>query len=199
MYGGGEYYNRAKNFEEIVAVMTDGKNQVRLFDSEGDDTFYGQKGESRLIGPGYDVTVSGYDSLIAYASIGNDIARLEDSAEDDSVRARPHKVTLWGGSDADPTYEIMARKFDEYHFEAKHGGFDRAKLHDTALSDHVDAAGNSASLYKNASKLDLLYEVVAFEWVKLYATSNGSQDTLKKVDPLDFDLVYDETLWEEVP
>ncbi len=199
MYGGGVYYNRAKNFEQITATMTDGKNTVRLFDSEGNDTLYGQKDKSRMIGSGYDVTVSGYDSLIAYASIGNDIARLEDSADDDSTRARPHKIVLWGGEDANPTYEITARKFDEYRFEGKHGGFDRAKLHDTALDDRVDASSNTASLHKNDGELDLLYEVVAFEWVKLYATSNGSQDTLKKVDPLDFDLVYDESLWEEVP
>ena len=199
MYGGGQYYNRAKLFEQIEAVMTDGKNQVRLFDSEGDDTFFGQKDESRLIGPSFDVTVTGYDTLIAYSSQGNDIANLDDSADDDTTRARPHKVIFWGGDDADPTYEITARKFDEYHFEAKHGGYDRAKLHDTALDDHVNATGNSASLYKNSTDLDLLYEVVAFEWVKLYATSNGSHDTLKKVEPLDFDLIYSEGAWDELP
>ena len=93
----------------------------------------------------------------------------------------------------------MARRFDEYHFEGKHGGFDRAKLLDSALSDHVVAAGNTASLYTNDSELDLLYEVVAFEWVRLYATDSGSQDTLKKEDPLDFDLIYDLAMWEEVP
>ena len=47
--------------------------------------------------------------------------------------------------------------------------------------------------------MDLLYEVVAFDWVKLYATDNGSQDTLKKEDSLDFDLVYDPAMWEELP
>jgi hypothetical protein len=199
MYGGGAYFNRAKNFERIVATMTDGKDTVRLYDSEGDDTFYGQKQESRLMGPGYDVTVSGYDSLIAYASKGTDIAHLEDSADDDTTRTRPHKIILWGGDDADPTYEITARKFDEYHFEAKNGGINRAKLHDTALADQVEVSGNSAKLYRNSGELDLLYEVVAFDWVRLYATDNGSHDTIKKQDPLDFDLVYDLALWEEMP
>jgi parallel beta helix pectate lyase-like protein/PKD domain-containing protein len=199
MYGGGDYYNRAKNFEQIVATMTDGKDTVRLFDSEGDDTFYGRKEQSRMVGPGYDVTVSGYNSLAAYASTGMDLAQLEDSEDDDTTRARPHKITLWGGDDADPTYEIMARRFDEYHFEGKHGGFDRAKLHDTVLADHVHAAGNSASLYTNDSEQDLLYQVAAFEWVKLYATDNGSQDTLDKEGALDFDLVYDKAMWDELP
>ncbi len=199
MYGGGLYYNRAKNFEQIVATMTDGNNSVRLFDSEGDDTFYGQKNQSRFVGTGFDVTVSGYDTLAVFASTGVDVARLEDSADDDETRARPHKIVLWGGDDADPTYEILARRFDEYHFEAKNGGYDRAKLHDSALSDRADAAGNTASLSRNDPELDLLYEVVAFEWVRLYATDNDRHDTLKKTDPLDFDLVFDPMLWEELP
>jgi cysteine-rich secretory family protein len=199
MYGGGIYYNRAKNFETIEAVMTDGKNQVRLFDSEGDDTFYGQVEQSRVVGDGFDVTVTGYDSLIAYASKGTDIAHLVDSDEDDTIRARPHKVSLWGGDDSDPTYEITARRFGEFHFEAKHAGFDRAKLHDTALNDHVDASGNTASFYKTDGELEMLYEVVGFEWVKLYSTPGSGQDTVQKGEPLDFDLVYDTELWEDLP
>ena len=200
MYGGGVYYNRAKNFEKIEAVMVEGKNTVRLFDSEGNDTFYGQKEESRLVGDGFDVTVSGYNTLAAFASTGNDIAYLEDSDDDDTTRARPHKITLWGSDDADPTYEIMARRFDEYHFEGKHAGYDRAKLHDTALSDYAEASGDSASLYVNNGELDLLYDVAAFEWVKLYGTNNGSQNTVKKEDPLDFTLIYDDpAMWDELP
>lgn len=203
MYGGGIYYNRAKNFEQIEAVMTDGKNQVRLYDSEGNDTFYGQRDRSRLTGTGFDVTISGYDSLIAYASKGTDLAYLEDSDENDTIRARPHKVMLWGGADANPTYELTARKFDKYHFEAKSGGYDRAKLHDTVLDDHVDAAGNSAQLFRNDAEKNLLYEAIAFEWVRIHGTPNGGQitnrNTLTKTDPLDFDFIYDPALWEEVP
>jgi hypothetical protein len=203
MYGGGIYYNRAKNFEQIEAVMTDGKNQVRLYDSEGNDTFYGQRDRSRLTGTGFDVTISGYDSLIAYASKGTDLAYLEDSDENDTIRARPHKVMLWGGDDANPTYAITARKFDKYHFEANSGGYDRAKLHDTVLDDHVDAAGNSAQLFRNDAEKNLLYEAIAFEWVRIYGTPNGGQitnrNTLTKTDPLDFDFIYDPALWEELP
>ena len=190
MYGGGVYYNRAKNFEQIVATMTDSKDTVRLFDSEGDDTFYGQKEESRLVGNGFDVTVCGYNSLAAFASTGNDIAYLEDSDDDDTTRARPHKITLWGGDDADPTYEILARKFDEYHFEGKHGGYDRAKLHDTVLDDYAHASGNSTSLYTNSDEQDLLYKVAAFEWVKVYGTEDSDEITNRNtnnvVEPLDF-------------
>ena len=200
MYGGGIYYNRAKNFEQIVATMTEGKNTVRLFDSDGDDAFYGQKTQSRMVGSGYNVAVSGYDDIAAYASKGFDIAHLEDSEDDDTTRARPHKITMWGGADDDPTYEIIARRFDEYHFERTHGGDDRAKLHDTALSDHAHVDGNSVTLSRNEGELNLLYEVVAFEWVRLYGSNNSSRDTIEKEEPLDFDYVgYDPKMWEEMP
>ena len=198
MYGGGEYYNRAKNFEQIDAIMTEGKDRVRLFDSEGDETFEGQQEESRLTGAGFDVTVSGYDTLAVYASEGLDIANLADSEDEDTTRARPHKITFWGGDDADPTYEIMARRFDEYHFTGGHGGTDRAKLHDTAYGDHLHAEGQSASFYMNDGELDLLYEVVAFDWVKLYTTDNGNEHTFEKEGELDFTLEFDdETMWDE--
>ena len=196
MYGGGVYYNRAKNFEKIEVTMEEGKNFARLFDSGGDDTFYGQKNESRLTGEGFDVTVSGYDSLAVYASKGIDIANLEDSEDDDTTRARSHKITLWGDDYADPTYKIMARRFDEYHFERKNGGDDRAKLHDTVLSDHATASGNTASLSRNDGELDLLYEVIGFEWVRLYGSQG--EDTVEKEEPVGFELVYSTLEWDEV-
>jgi hypothetical protein len=201
MYGGGLYYNRAKFFEQVVAVMTEGKNQVRLFDSEGDDTFYGQRDESRMTGPGFDVTVSGYDTLVARASKGNDIAYLEDSDDDDTIRARPHKTMLWGGDYDDPNYKLTARKFDDCHIECKYGGYDKAKLHDTVFDDHVDAAGDTATLYRNREGMDLLYKVMAFEWVRLYGTPDDpveNRNTVDRGDPLDFDLVFDPMLWEEI-
>jgi len=72
-------------------------------------------------------------------------------------------------------------------------------LHDTIFSDHVGATGDTASFYRNDGELGLLYEVVAFDWVKLYATDNDGHDTVKKEDPIEFELIYDEGLWEEVP
>ena len=195
----GTFYNRAKGFEQIVATMADGENRARLYGSKGDDTFYGQKDESQLVGSGFDVTVSGYDSLVTYASKGHDIAELEDSADDDTARALTHKTVLWGAEEEAPTYKITARGFDEYHIDGKHDGYDRAELHDTALREHVEASGNTASLYRNESDLDLLHEVVAFEWIKLYGSDNGDEDTLKKGEPLDFDLIYDPTMWDELP
>lgn len=101
-----------------------------------------------------------------------------------------------------PTYEVTARRFDEYRFEKKHGGFDRAKLHDTLFDDHAEVSGGSAALYENDGEMDLLYEAVAFDWVRFYAIPDDiveNRNTLSKEEPLDFELIYDELEWEIVP
>ena len=71
------------------------------------------------------------------------------------------------------------------------------------LDDHADAAGNWARRYRNDGEMQLLYEAVAFEWVRLYATpgdnSITNRNTMHVEDPLDFELVYDADLWENVP
>ena len=196
---GGSYYTRAKNFESIDAAASTGSDLAVILSSPIDDEFFLQKDAGRFSNARTNVEYTHFNTVLAYAGDGNDIAHLEDSAGDDTVRARPHKVMLWSGEYETPEYMLTARKFDEYHLEGKHGGFDRAKLHDTALSDYFHGSGDSASLYQNDDELKLLYEVTAFEWVRLYSTDTGRQDTIEKEDPLNFELVYDESMWEEVP
>ena len=199
MYEGGIYYTRAKNFEEIAANMSGGKDLARLFGSEGDDTFHGQRDASQMTGAQYDVTVTGYNSLVAYAENGVDEAYFDDSEENDTVRARSLKVMMWGGSYADPTYMLTARRFDAYHFERTHGGDDLAKLHDTVLDDYVEVDDGIARFYmERDGERELLYESIAFEWVKLYSESDRGKNTFKSDDSID-DLLFDPQLWEEMP
>jgi uncharacterized cupredoxin-like copper-binding protein len=193
------YYTRAKNFESIDAAASAGSDLAVVLSSPIDDEFFLQKDLGRFSNARTNVEYTHFHTVIAYAGDGNDVAHLEDSDGDDTARARPHKVMLWSGEYETPEYMLTARRFDEYHLEGKHGGFDRAKLHDTALNDHFHGSGNSASLYQNDDELKLLYEVTAFEWIRLYATDTGRQDTIEKEDPLNFELVYDEAMWEEVP
>lgn len=199
MYGGGVYFNQAEAFDQIVAVMTGGTDKACLFDSAGNDILNAQRDESSMTGADFKVTVTGYDKLTAYGSHGTDQATLQDSDEDDTVRARPHKAQLWSGHYRDPNYIITARGFADYHFESTNGGFDKAKLHDTVFDDHADASTQSIEFYQNDSEMDLLYEAVAFEWVKLYTTSDRGQNTIRQDKSLDYDLNYDITLWDDLP
>ena len=199
VYEGGVYYTRGKNFEKIAATMSGGKNVARLFGSEENDTLLAQQDASQMTGRQYDVTVTGYHSLIAYAEDGVDQAYFDDSDEDDTVRARSHKVMMWGGNYADPTYMLTARRFDEYHFERTHGGVDHAKLHDTVLNDHAEISDGIAKFYlERDGEHELVYESIAFEWVRLYSELDRGKNTIKTDSSIN-DLIFDPNLWEEFP
>ena len=115
------------------------------------------------------------------------VALFEDSAGDDELRGRSHKTTLIG-----PGYDFTARKFDEVKAEAKNGGFDRAKLHDTSLDDILHAEERSgqtwAQLAIDGAVEDPLYEALAFEFVKAYSSEgNDKVDRTEDFDWLFFD------------
>ena len=199
MYEGGIYYTRGRISNRLPRPCREARDLARLFGSEEDDILHAQRDASQMIGRQYDVTVTGYNSLIAYAEDGTDQAYYEDSDEDDTVRARSNKVMMWGGSYADPTYMLTARRFDGYHFERTHGGDDQAKLHDTVLDDHVETEDGSVSFYMDRDgERELLYESIAFEWVKLYSEADRGKNTLKTDHSID-DLIFDPSLWEELP
>ena len=198
----GTYYNRAKMFEDISAQFSDGPgaDTVRLFDSTGDDQFTGQKDTSQMTGPGFNVTVAGYESLIAYASAGNDVASFFDSELDDNIRARSHKTVMFGTDDTGAEYTVSARAFDEIHATANtvDGGFDFAKLHDTGGDDHLELTPGRAALSRKlpGGATDLLYEMLGFERVKAYGYEGGN-DTVDLQDTPGDDLLRAEFVEEE--
>ena len=186
---GNDYYNRCKMFEEVAAAMSSGSDLAILIGSDQSDSFHGQRGQSRMTGSGYDVRVTGCDTVRAYATGGTDTATLEDSPADDTIRARPHKAVLWSGQYSDPDYSIMARNFDCYNMTSLQGGRDTAKLHDTVFDDLLVATDNMASLYKHNDSKDALYEAVAFETVKAYSSDNdGHEERCQVIGEIDFDL-----------
>ena len=187
---GSTSFSRAKFFEVVEAYNHADLGVARMFDSKGDDTFYGQKDESRLVSPDYDVTIHGFTQLIAYAKAGGrNTATLNDSPADDEVRFRPHKTQMYDLETKGDVFKLTARAFDLVHAEATLGGNDKAKLHDTLRDDLVEAAGNSARLSSASSELKLLYEAIAFEFVKVYHTEGT--DRANVADQLDFELYYD--------
>ena len=182
MYG-GRMYNRVKFFESVDAYSTAGKDLARLFDTRGDDTFEGQKDQSRLYGMGFSVTAHSFPHLVAYAVGGDDQAYLDDSAGDDTIRARAHKTELYDTATLGEVYKITVRRFDQVHARANtsSGGYDKIKLHDTFGDNRFVATGSLASLFKeNQGNLDLLYDAQGFEWVKAYSTAGTD---IPEVDP----------------
>ena len=189
LYGGTDF-TRAKFFEVVEAHNHADLGVARMFDSAGDDTFYGQKDESRFVCPERDVTAYGFTQLLAYGRAGGrDTATLTDSAADDEVRFRAHKTEMYDLETKGDVFKLTARAFDEVHAEAVQGGNDKAKLHDTASDDVLEAKGNSARLLTTRTELELLYDAMAFEFVKAYGTEGS--DRADAADELDFDLYYD--------
>lgn len=188
---GGGFYFRAKAFESIESTALYGGDDLAvLYDTSGDDLFTASYETATMAGSGLTRTASGFNHVLARATGGYDIARLEDSPGRDEFRGRSHKSTFL--SLDDDALDVTVRAFDEVHAQAVHGGIDIGKMHDTAGDNHLTGTGDNAQMYINsAGSLDLLYEVIAFENVKAY-WSTGT-DTKDIVPPTDF-TYYEEFL-----
>jgi hypothetical protein len=185
----GDYFNRAKMFEVIQATSTGGDDLARLFGSDGNDTFEGRKGTSRMLGPGFDVTLHDYHTVTAYAQSGFDVARLSDTAGDDTLRARGHKTEIYDTPTKGKDYKITARRFDDVFARADTPGddYDVAKLHDTLGEDLLEATADWTRMSRKESNgsLDLLYEVLSFERVKGYSLLGGADRAILHDTPGD--------------
>ena len=81
-------------------------------------------------------------------------------------------------------------RFESVSAEATQGGYDKAKLWDTGVDDLLQATGDQVKLSRNAGDLDLLYEVMAFEFVKARSI-NGGNDTTADDGTVTVDLVLE--------
>ena len=187
LYDSSSFYTRAKNFESIDASASDGYDLAVVIGSPVDDEFYLKKGVGRFSTERTEVEYLGFDSVIAYARGGHDSVYFEDSTGDDELRARPDKTIMTGLG-----YELTARFFEEIYAEAKNGGYDKAKLHDTTANDILHAeerAGEPwAQLAVNGEVEDPLYEVLAFEFIKAY--HSDGDDKVDRTEAFDW-LLFD--------
>ena len=197
MYGSA-MYNRVKFFDVVEAYSSDGSDLARIFDTSGDDTFEGQKDESSLVGEDYQVVVHGFAQVVAYASEGTDSALFYDSSLKDEFHAKPAKAELFDGATDGEVYRITARRFDSVSAEATNGegtnedgGQDIAKIWPTAADDYFEASEDWFRFYRQDEQLELIYEVVAFETVRVRETTDEN-DSSSVAEPLEYDLVVDE-------
>ena len=96
MYG-GRMYSRVK-FYDVVEVFSSGENDLaRLFDTNGNDTFEGQRDVSWLRTDVFDVGVHNFRHVIAYSNQGGfDEATLKDSVLGDELHLKKHKSEIFG-------------------------------------------------------------------------------------------------------
>ena len=185
MYGGA-MYNRVKFFDVVEAYSTGGDDLARVFDTTGDDTFEGQKDASSLSSEDYEIKMFGFTQVLAYASEGTDTVTLVDSEMKDELHAKPAKAELFDTATNGELYRITARWFDSLYAVASNtegssgdGGADIAKIWPTASDDFFEATEDWFEFYRDD---ELLYEIVAFETVKVRETTDEN-DSASVTDP----------------
>ena len=192
MYG-GRMYNRVKFFDTVEAFSSGEKDLARLFDTQGNDVFEGRQDVSWLRTDVLDVGVHNFCQVIAQAKHGgNDVATLKDSAREDEVHLKGHKSEIFDQQTKGEIYKITARRFDTVHADGSQGaGYDKVKAWETARDNHVEAADNWARMFAQKVELEMVFDILAFEFVKV-RSSTGGNDTANVTEPLDFDLLFED-------
>ena len=195
MYG-GRMYNRVKFYDLVEAFSSGEKDLARLFDTQGNDVFEGQQDVSWLRTDVYDVGVHNFRQVIAYAGEGGyDEATLKDSVLGDELHLKNHKSEIFDLATKGEVYKITARRFDKIFGDGSSGdGYDKVKAWETSVDNYVEAADNWARMWAQKSEMEMIYDILAFEFVKVRA-STGGNDTTSVTEPLNFDLLFEDG-WE---
>lgn len=181
---------RAKWFNEIYVQLPDGpKNVVVVNPSDNDTSMTVTQGALEYLDPDKSVSIEGiFNSALFNKSRGANVATFVGSEQVDTVRARPHKVMMWGGTVDDPSYEITVRGAEVHLIGTAE---DVAKLHDVALADDfLLAEGDCAALFREDG--GLLYDAQGFGIVQAYNfdSPEDATNTYTHVDELLFDMRY---------
>lgn len=163
-----QFYNRAEGFQTISAFATlGGVDTAQMFDSPGDDLFFGGPVESALLGEGFHNRAKFFEHIEARADEGgDDEARLFDSPGDDAFDARPNHAEMAGPGDE---FTVTADSFDTITGFSDAGGRDQAELHGTDGHDLF----SGSPLGGNLSGAGFTNYVKSFEKVSVRAGLGG--------------------------
>ena len=184
-YGPG-FYLRAIGFERVNARASDDgfADAARLYDSDGDDTFYAgptspegtTMAGTTAAGWSYANAVSGFRYVTGYSENGGaDVAHLYDSdASRDYYVAKQEYVTLYGS-----TFSSTVLGFDDVRGYASDDGFnDTAFLNDSDGDDTFDAGPRSPEGTRLSGTTlggrTYSFAVEGFRAVSAFATAGGS-------------------------
>ncbi|MGB6043758.1 MAG: GEVED domain-containing protein, partial [Pirellulales bacterium] len=168
----------------IEVLAGEGVDRASMYDSIGNDQFYGRPEFSRLVGDGFENKATGFDSVFVYASAGgdSDFAYLYDDFSSDRLIARPGLARLFGDS-----FFNEVRFFDRVYAYATAGGEpDYAYLYDSigddvliARPEHTRMTGDG--FFNDARDFDRVYA---------YATAGGEADMAYMYDSIGNDKFF---------
>lgn len=148
-----------------------GNDKAVLTGTSGDDNAtLGPLGVT-LSGPGYQVSVSGVETITVLAGAGNDTAVFSDSPANDKLVATPTYTSLTG-----PGFSLMAKGFETVSATSSAGGRDVAHLKDSLGDDTFVATPQEAKL----SGVGFSVEARSFSTVIGYAS--GGRDVARLSD-----------------
>jgi hypothetical protein len=186
LYNATSFYNRACHFERVIATATAGagyNDVARLYDSAGADLFEARREHATLWFGGsaeHSIQADGF-RIVASQARGDagDVARLTDSIDNDWLIARPRYGKLYNSE-----YSSTATGYREVHAYSETGGYDKAVLYDSALADHLKAAGNWAQMAcledNPAEDAPFVYKLTGFEYGVARPPQN--EDDTKEID-----------------
>ena len=148
-----------------------GNDTAHLHGTAGDDTFTGTVSLGMLEGGGFSASVTGFDSVYAYGTGGQDVAHLYDGIGRDSFVAGSGYALLrnTGGG-----FYNYTSGFATVYGYATNGGFDTATVYDSQGDDTFTAHPTYATI--TDSQNTYFRRVEGFEGVYAFATAGGSDD-----------------------
>ena len=217
----GDYYNRAKFFEDVELDTATGADRAVITASDGVDVLWAMKNDARIAhdvtleegqtpdfeNMTYGVNLLGCENVVARGRGGDDWLELHDSALNDVLIAKPQRTDMMNaprdGVARGAEYQITTRGFRNVSAIADQGGDkDAAKLYDSG-EDGIDiwaaAYVDGQTWSSMTSPTRLLYEVLAFEQVGGYGFNAGlgeNHGTNRREHADDVDFIFTYGYWE---
>lgn len=127
---------------ETVRLYGQASDQVRFFDTAGNDLFDASSSSAMMRGAGYANYTEGFGTVSGHATAGGyDVAKLYDSVGNDTFEGSPSQATLRG-----PGFELTAAQFEAVVAIGGRGGSDTAVFQNPGGDGSFSAGTNSAVL-----------------------------------------------------
>ena len=188
------FQNVAYAFDRVnLYAVAGGQDEAQLHDTTGDDRYFGYSEYTvlRTVGTEYYGKATGFDRVIAMASVGNDRAQLFDTSGNDRFIARPNNAVLRGTHDE---YYNKVNGFDQVVAHGSTGGHDQAVFYDSSSADTFVVRPGLAALRGNDGRFE--NQAIGFETV--YGHSVGGSDTAFVHDTLGDDQFTSTESWATI-
>lgn len=191
-----DHFGRAKSFRYVYATATPGHDNLARFHDDPDrtDTFEASPDWARHYADDYFNRAESFRWVHSWSTPGfNDVARFyDDPTGNDKIKIWPGRARLY----RDGVYFVQAKRYQNVYAEGTSTNADRAVLFDSALTDYLTAAGNTAEMHDGP--VASYYHHVTDFW-KVVAYSSTPTGDYKTEDAVDYILRLRGDYWQDLP